>query len=101
MSQTLKKGFDPLFKKGKRFYHGPVMLVVLKAEHDGIAFCTSKIPLATARNRRKRIMRAAVYHFKIKPGFAVAMFARDEFENMKFEQRVATAREVFKKAKLI
>lgn len=101
MLTTLKDGFDQLFKKGKRIHNGPVMLVVLKMDRGGIAFCTSRIPLAVNRNRRKRIMRAAVHGFSIKPGFAVAMFAKDEFEKMEFQKRIETVRVAFQRARLI
>ena len=79
------------------------MLIVSSGNPGGIAVCSSRIKKAVDRNRRKRIIRAALHPLvpAIKPGCSVAVFADLEFEKLSLPERTATLRDAFVRARLL
>lgn len=95
--------FSRLFKKGRRTNHKGVTVVSIADDAGGIAVCTRGLKLASKRNRRKRILRAALIPImnRIKKDYAVAIFGPDSFENITLQERTKAILEALQKARVI
>ncbi|OGE77873.1 MAG: ribonuclease P protein component [Candidatus Doudnabacteria bacterium RIFCSPHIGHO2_01_FULL_46_14] len=79
---TQEKDFLRIYKKGQRIQGNHLRISVLRANQNvtrfGFVISKKELSKATARNRVKRILRAAVHGQKknIKPGYDVIIQAR-------------------------